>query len=99
VQATLVEEAAAKDSLLKKLIADHEPAYAEQWRAIDDIYARKMLAGIVAFELRVTGLQCKLKLNQHRLEAFLAMREIYENGNDAERALGRWMSYIVAAGG
>jgi len=91
VQATLVENDLAKDSLLKKLIGDHEPAYAEQWRGMDDAYARKMLAGIVAFELQVTNLQCKIKLNQHRPEALLAMQAIYENGNDADQELGRWM--------
>ena len=32
VQAALVEEPAAKDALLKKLIGDHEPSYAAQWR-------------------------------------------------------------------
>lgn len=95
VQATLLEDAAAKDRLLKKLIDDHEPAYADQWRGMDDAYARKMLAGIVAFELRVTGLQCKLKLNQHRPEAMLATQAIYESGNDAEQALGRWMKGVV----
>ena len=96
VHATLLEDATAKDSLLKKLIGDHEPAYAEQWRGMDDAYARKMLAGIVAFELQVTGLQCKLKLNQHRSEAVLATQVIYENGNDAEQDLGRWMKHIVS---
>jgi transcriptional regulator len=69
VQATLVESAEAKDGLLKKLIGDHEPAYAAQWRSLGQDYAHKMLAGIVAFELQVTALQCKLKLNQHRPEA------------------------------
>ena len=96
VHATLLEDATVKDSLLKKLIGDHEPAYAEQWRGMDDAYARKMLAGIVAFELQVTGLQCKLKLNQHRSEAVLATQAIYENGNDAEQDLGRWMKHIVS---
>lgn len=91
VKATLLEDAAAKDSLLKKLIGDHEPAYAEQWRDMDDAYARKMLAGIVAFELQVMDLQCKLKLNQHRPEAFSATQAIYECGNDAAQDLGRWM--------
>lgn len=91
VQATLLEDAASKDSLLKKLIGDHEPAYAEQWRGMDDAYAGKMLAGIVAFELQVMDLQCKLKLNQHRPEAFSATQAIYECGNDASQGLGRWM--------
>ncbi|CDS55189.1 Negative transcriptional regulator [Polaromonas sp. CG9_12] len=95
VQARLVEDAAAKDSLLKKLIGDHEPAYAEQWRGMENAYARKMLSGIVAFELLVMDLQCKLKLNQHRPEAFVTMQAIYENGNDADQDLGRWMKRIA----
>ena len=55
VRATLVEDDAGKDRLLKKLIADHEPAYAEQWRGLGEEFAHKMLAGIVAFELEVAG--------------------------------------------
>jgi transcriptional regulator len=95
VQAVLLQEPDAKDLLLKKLIGDHEPAYAEQWRAMDDVIAQKMLAGIVAFELRVTRLQCKLKLNQHRPESLLAMRAMYASGSDDEQALGRWMGRLA----
>lgn len=94
VQASLIEEPLAKDRLLKKLIADHEPPYAEQWRGMDDAFAQKMLAGIVAFELRVTDLQCKLKINQHRPESHAAMKAIYADGNDDERALGAWMDRL-----
>ena len=97
VQATLVEEPQAKDALLKKLIGDHEPAYAEQWRGLGEDFARKMLAGIVAFELKVTGLQCKLKLNQHRPEAGSATRAMYAAGSDDERALAGWMDRLDAA--
>ena len=94
VQATLIEEPQAKDRLLKKLIADHEPPYAEQWRALSEEFAHKMLAGIVAFELQVTDVQCKVKLNQHRPEAHAAMRAIYAAGNEDERALARWMDRL-----
>lgn len=97
VHAVLVEDAAEKDALLKKLIRDHEPAYAEQWQDMEPGYAGKMLAGIVAFELKVTGLQCKLKLNQHRPEAVQATRVLYAQGNDAERALGRWLELVAQA--
>src|SRR6478735_6252319 len=51
VQARLVEEGEAKDALLKKLIGDHEPAYAAQWRGVDPAFTRKMLTGIAGFEL------------------------------------------------
>ncbi|MDO9166971.1 MAG: FMN-binding negative transcriptional regulator [Rhodoferax sp.] len=94
VQASLIEDPIAKDALLKKLIADHEPAYAEQWRGLGDEFAQKMLAGIVGFELRVTALQCKLKINQHRPESFDAMRAMYASGNDNERALAAWMERL-----
>jgi transcriptional regulator len=94
VQATLVEDELAKDHLLKKLIGDHEPSYADQWRGLGTDYAHKMLAGIVAFELRVTALQCKLKLNQHRPEALDAMKAIYAAGNENERSLAQWMDRL-----
>ncbi len=54
VQATLIEDPAAKDKLLKTLIGDHEPPYAQQWRDLGEEFAHKMLAGIVGFELQVT---------------------------------------------
>lgn len=91
VQAILVEEPVAKDRLLKKLIADHEPVYAEQWRGLDAAYTDRMLAGIVAFELQVTAWQCKVKLNQHRPEAAGATRALYAAGDENAQALGRWM--------
>jgi transcriptional regulator len=91
VQATLVENAQAKDALLKQLIGDHEPPYAEQWRGLDEEYQNKMLKAIVAFELRVTNLQCKIKLNQHRPESHAAMYSAYANGTTDEQALSQWM--------
>ncbi len=94
VQATLIDDALAKDRLLKKLIADHDPAYAPQWIGLGTEYQHKMLAGIVAFELQVTGLQCKLKLNQHRPEAYARMRAGYSAGGENERALGLWMDKL-----
>ena len=94
VEASLVEDAAAKDALLKKLIGDHEPPYAAQWRSLGEDFAHKMLAGIVAFELRITGLQCKLKLNQHRPEAHAAMKAAYAAGGEPARELAAWMDRL-----
>jgi transcriptional regulator len=91
VEASLIEDAQDKDRLLKKLIADHEPGYAQQWRDLGEAFAHRMLAGITGFELRVVELQCKLKLNQHRPEAHAGMRAAYANGSPDEQALGDWM--------
>lgn len=94
VTVTLIEEPPAKDALLKKLIGDHEPPYAQQWIDLGEDFQHKMLAGIVAFELRVDSLQCKVKLNQHRREAHVAMREAYAAGDENHQALGRWMDEL-----
>ncbi|HSV51980.1 MAG TPA: FMN-binding negative transcriptional regulator [Burkholderiaceae bacterium] len=94
VQATLIEDPPAKDRLLKTLIGDHEPPYAEQWRSLGEEFAHKMLAGIMGFELQVTGLQCKLKINQHRPESHLALKAAYAAGNENERALGEWLQKL-----
>jgi transcriptional regulator len=99
VEAKLIEDDAGKDSVLKKLIGDHEPGYAQQWIAQGEEYQRKMLAGIVGFELRVTTWQCKLKLNQHRKESHGAMRQAYASGNPDERALAQWMERLGLQGG
>jgi transcriptional regulator len=99
VRATLIDDPLAKDRLLKKLIGDHDPAYAPQWISLGTEYQHKMLAGIVAFELRVIDLQCKLKLNQHRPEAHAEMRRVYAAGGENEQALGQWMDKLGLTAG
>jgi len=94
VEARLIEESADKDALLKKLIGDHEPAYAQQWRDLGEEFQLKMLAGITGFELRVTALQCKVKLNQHRRESHAAMHAVYSAGTPDEQALAVWMGRL-----
>jgi transcriptional regulator len=91
VEARLIESFDDKDQLLKHLIHDHDPAYADQWRALDEDYQQKMMRGITAFELKVVELQCKVKLNQHRPEAHAAMAQTYGAGNPDEQALAHWM--------
>jgi transcriptional regulator len=98
VSARLVEDAAGKDALLKKLIGDHEPGYAEQWRGLGEEFAQKMLAGIVGFELDVLEWSCKLKLNQHRPEAHARMRAGYAAGNANEQELAAWMQRLGMEG-
>ena len=94
VEARIVETFDDKDRLLKHLIADHDPAYADQWRGLGEDYQHKMMGGIVAFELRVLSMQCKVKLNQHRPEARAALHAQYSQGNDDERALAVWMDKL-----
>jgi transcriptional regulator len=94
VEARLLDGNEAKDALLKQLIADHEPAYAAQWRGLPEDYTHKMLQAIVAFELRIVDLQCSVKLNQHRPEAHAAMLATYSAGTSQEQALAGWMKRL-----
>ena len=96
VRAHLINAPEDKDSLLKPLIGDHEPAYKQQWIDLGQEYQHKMLMGIVAFELDVLEMECKVKINQHRPEAQAKMLEIYEQGNEQERALAQWMRELGA---
>ena len=94
VEAKIIESFDDKDRLLKHLIADHDPAYADQWRGLGEDYQHKMMNGIVAFELKVLDIQCKIKLNQHRPEARELLHALYAKGNDNERALAQWMDKL-----
>ena len=94
VTARIVDSLENQDALLKHLIGDHEPAYAAQWRALPEDFQRSMLRGITAFELTVTDVQCKLKLNQHRPEALDALHAAYSNGSENEQALALWMNQL-----
>ncbi|MDP2016279.1 FMN-binding negative transcriptional regulator [Hydrogenophaga sp.] len=98
VQARTMDGFDDKDRLLKHLIHDHDPAYADQWRGLGEDYQHKMMQGIVAFELQVTELQCKVKLNQHRPESHAAMLDAYEHGNGDEQALAGWMRRLKLTG-
>ena len=99
VQARLIEEPVALDALLKTLIGDHEPAYADQWRGLGEEFAHKMMKGIVGFELEVVRWSCKLKLNQHRPESHVKMKALYAGGNEHERELASWMDRLGLGGG
>ena len=94
VTARIVDSFEDKDALLKHLIGDHDPAYAAQWRALPEDFQQSLLRGITAFELTVTSMQCKLKLNQHRPEAHAAMHAAYSNGSENEQALALWMTRL-----
>lgn len=94
VEARFVEAFDDKDRLLKHLIHDHDPAYADQWRGLPADFQTGMMKGIHALEFRVLGLQCKVKLNQHRPESHAEMRRLYGQGDDQARALAGWMQRL-----
>jgi transcriptional regulator len=94
VRARLLTEGPELSRMLELLIEDNEPAYLAQWKTLGEAYHTRMMSGIVGFELEVTELKCKLKLNQHRPESHAALRRAYASGCDAERELVEWMDRL-----
>ena len=94
VRVRLLSERVEMAQMLDKLIADNELSYLEQWRSLSEDYLSKMMAMIVGFELEITQLQCKLKLNQHRPESHAALRRTFAAGNEAEHELLEWMDRL-----
>jgi len=91
----LVEAEADKDALLKNLIAQHEPAYAEHWRGLPEGFRRTMLAGIVGFRIPISRIEGKFKLSQNRPES--DRRNIQASqaiGSPDQRALAAWMARL-----
>lgn len=91
---TELEGDTAKDALLKSLIGEHEPPYAEQWRGLDTDFQHSLLNAIAAFRMDVATLESKFKLNQHRKEAHASMKAAYAQGGENERELARWMERL-----
>ncbi len=84
-------------ALLEKMIAAFDPEFLQtNWREIPDEYKQSNARAIVAFEIEVTDLQGKKKLNQNKgpedTENVIAAFEKSENPN--ERQIARFMKEI-----
>jgi transcriptional regulator len=95
----LVEDEAGKDELVKKLIAVHEPGYAEQWRSLPEHYQSGMLKGIVGFRIPIARIEGKFKLSQNRPEEDRqSVQAAHAQGSPEERALALWMERLKRMG-
>ena len=81
-----------KLTMLKALVAAHEPGYQTQFDQLDTAYRRGNLNAIVAFDIEVTKLEGKFKLGQHRLSATRPEAQtLHESGDENQRAIAAWM--------
>ncbi|MBV8124479.1 MAG: FMN-binding negative transcriptional regulator [Burkholderiaceae bacterium] len=95
VRVERLDDAAFKDAVLKRLIAQHEPSYAAQWRGLPPDYQAKMLAAIVGFRLHVQSWEFKAKLSQNRAVGERErMRAQWAQGSADQQELAQWMSLL-----
>lgn len=92
----LIDGAADKDALLKRLIEQFEPEYAEQWRGLPEAYQHKLLAAIVGFRIRVTRWELKLKLSQNRaaVERQRIRESLAASARGEDRGVAEWMARL-----
>ena len=63
----IIEDRQRVESMLAELVAEHESSFEIPWSMeLPADYQRKMIDGIVAFEVRITRMVGKLKLSQNR---------------------------------
>jgi transcriptional regulator len=90
----LIEEPEECLRILRESVATYESGFEKPWtlEQVGD-YVRKLLLGIAAFELRLTRVEGKFKLNQNRApEDRRAVMEVLERSADPEqRAVGALM--------
>jgi len=93
---SLIEDESGRNELVEELIQVHDPAYVEGWRAMPDNYRKRMLAGIVAFQIPITRIEARFKLGQNRnTEERRNMHEAQASGSDDQRELALWMERLM----
>jgi transcriptional regulator len=93
--ARLLEDAAEVLALLGDTVAQYESGRERPWRLEDaQDYAERLVAGIVAFEVRVTRLEGKFKLSQNKGAADRAgvIAALEASADPLERELARMMA-------
>lgn len=88
----LIEEPEEALRILRASVDTYESGFEKPW-SMDGDYARKLLPGIAAFELRLSRVEGKFKLNQNRApEDRRAVMERLERSEEPElRAVGALM--------
>jgi transcriptional regulator len=92
----LIDEPEAKNTLLKDLIALHEPVYADHWRELPEGFRHTMLMSIIGFRIPIARIEGKFKISQNR--APIERQNVlaaHSNGTPDQRALAAWMTRLM----
>ncbi len=79
--------------VLHKQMQSFEAGFIEQFRTLDKKYIDGLLLGIIAFEITVSNLQAKEKLNQNKSEKdrLNVKKHLEESEDEMKRTLGKMM--------
>ncbi|HYJ18072.1 MAG TPA: FMN-binding negative transcriptional regulator [Burkholderiales bacterium] len=97
----LIEDSGQLEAMVRDLVDNHEAISPVPWRMDLPVdYREKMLAGIVGFEIDITGLEGKFKLSQNRPAADrpLVADTLEQIGNDNARGIAALMRENASRG-
>lgn len=91
--AVIIDDENEKALLLEHTINSYEAAYLQQWNSLSAGYRSKMMNGIVAFKMEVTGMQAKSKLSQNRTatEQENIINSLQNSTDNSEREIAAYM--------
>lgn len=84
-------------TLIEKQIEIYDPKYFETaWREIPSDYKTNLAKGVVAFEIEVTDLQAKKKLNQNKTgqTAENVIEKFEKSGDENEKLIAEYMKEV-----
>ena len=89
----ILESDEEKLTVLHKQMQSYEADFIEQFRTLDKKYIDGLLQGIIAFEITVSNLQAKEKLNQNKSEKdrLNVKKHLEESEDEMKRTLGKMM--------
>lgn len=96
-KAEIFETAEENLNFLAKMVEAFDPNYFQtDWREMTEAYKIKLAAGVVAFEIEVTDLQAKKKLNQNKpgKTAENVVKAFEKSEHQNEREIARFMKEI-----
>lgn len=97
----LVEDRAQLEAMVRELVGNHEALSPVPWRMeLPADYQEKMIAGIVGFEIDITGMEGKFKLSQNRPAADrpLVAEALEKIGSDDARGIAALMRENASRG-
>ena len=94
----IVEDRQSVESMLTELVAEHESSFEIPWSMeLPADFKRKMIEGIVAFEVRITRMAGKFKLSQNRplADRRSVIAALRETGNEDAARVAELMQRIA----
>jgi transcriptional regulator len=84
-----------KQAILAHLIEHHDKAFLPRWQQFEPALRDGLFGAIVGLRMRVTSLEGKFKLNQHRLADDRAeLQQQYRAADDNRREIASWMEQL-----